>query len=240
MKTILLQNSDNKVDILRAMENLQFCYESTLFPNHGQFYWKRILAGRKISWYFNELRPATLSTLFQKGVSMKRSKVFTLVALVTAVMIWGCSQSTTGPSGPSTADLIGKWIFSSVHVTGSTLMHFGIPTIHDTTITTDTTITMSGNTNYAQFNADMTYFTQMPAMASMGGSVSDSGTWSNSGSNLRLISYAKDTTNLNASISGNTGTFVNSTSQRLDNPTGLLPGSYAQSSITSTVHATKQ
>lgn len=172
---------------------------------------------------------------------MKRSNVLALVALVTGVMIWGCSQSTTGPSGPSTAELIGKWVFSSVHVTGTTLMHFGVPILPDTTIHTDTTITMSGNANYAQFNADMTYSSQMPATASLGGgSVADSGTWSLSGSNLRLLSASGDTTNLSVSISGNNGTFVNSTSQREDNPTGTLPGSYIQSTMTSTVHATKQ
>lgn len=172
---------------------------------------------------------------------MKRSNVLALVAIATGIMIWGCSQSTTGSTGPSTADLIGKWVYSSVHITGTTTIHLGIPTVPDSTFHTDTAISFSGTDNYAQLYADMTYSMKMPGMASIPGApVSDSGKWSLEGSSLRLISTVNDTTNLSVSVSGNNGTFVNTTSQRMDNPTGTLPGSYIQSSMTSTMKATKQ
>lgn len=170
---------------------------------------------------------------------MKRSNVLALVAVVAGVMIWGCSKSSTGPSAPSTAELIGKWVFSSVHITGSNTIHLGMG-IPDSTIHTDTAITFSGSANYAQLNADMTYSMKMPGMASMpGAQVSDSGTWSLAGSSLRMISTAGDTTNLGVSVSGNSGTFVDISSQRIVVP-GMPQGSYIQSSMTATMLAAKQ
>lgn len=171
---------------------------------------------------------------------MKRTSVLALVAMVAGIIIGGCSQSSTGPSAPSTADLIGKWIFSSVIMKGTTTIHLGITGVPDSTYQTDTTITFSGTANYAQLYADMTYATQMPGMASTGAPVSDTGTWSLSGSSLRLISVSNDTTNLSVSVSGKNGTFVNVTSQRLNNPTGILPGSYYQIAMTTTMSALKQ
>jgi|GEM_PF-5522119 hypothetical protein len=170
---------------------------------------------------------------------MKRSNVLALVAMVAVVMIWGCSKSSTGPSGPSATDLIGKWVFSSAHMTGTELMHFGMG-LPDTTIHVDTTVTMTGNANYAQLYSDMTYSMHMPSIASLGAPAADSGEWSLSGSNLRMIDNAKDTTNLSASVNGNNGTFVNVSSQTIDNPTGTLPGSYLQTSLTFTIIGAKQ
>jgi hypothetical protein len=72
------------------------------------------------------------------------------------------------------------------------------------------------------------------------GASAESGIWSLSGSSLRMISSSNDTTNLSVSVNGNNGTFVNSMSERMDNPTGLLPGSYVQITETVTVSAIKQ
>jgi hypothetical protein len=171
---------------------------------------------------------------------MKRSNGLVLVAAVAGIMIWGCSKTSTGPSGPSTTDLIGKWIYSSVHITGTTLIHVGIQGYPDSTVHIDDTIAMSGTANYAQLYADMTYSMEMPALVSLGAPAADTGTWSLSGSSLRLIDTLKDTTNLSVSISGNNGTFVDSTSQRTNNPTGTIPGSYIQSTMITTSTATKQ
>ncbi len=171
---------------------------------------------------------------------MKRSNVFALVAMVAVVMLWGCSKSTTGPSGPSATDLIGKWVFSSAHVTGTTLIHFGIVGVPDSTVHTDTAITFTGTANDAQLYADMTYSLQTPGLASLGAPVADSGTWSLSGSSLRLIDNANDTTNLSVSVNGNNGTFVNSTSTKIDNVPGMPQGAYIQSSLTFTIIGAKQ
>jgi hypothetical protein len=73
-------------------------------------------------------------------------------------------------------------------------------------------------------------------MTSTGGSPSDTGTWSLSGSNLRLISTSGDTTNLSVSVNGNSGTFVNTMSERTD----LGGGAYIQMNMAATVSATKQ
>jgi|SRR5271157_2798933 hypothetical protein len=170
---------------------------------------------------------------------MKRTSVLALVAMAAGLMIWGCSKSSTGPSAPSTAELIGKWVFSSVHITGSNTIHLGMG-LPDSTIHTDTAITFSGSANYAQLYADMTYSMQMPAMASMPGApASDSGAWSLAGSSLRMISTAGDTTNLSVSVSENNGTFVDISSQRITVPT-MPQGSYIQSSMTATMLAAKQ
>ncbi|HUI92834.1 MAG TPA: hypothetical protein VLX68_11360 [Chitinivibrionales bacterium] len=168
---------------------------------------------------------------------MKHYQVLALSAVVAGIMLWGCSNSTgTGPAALTTTEMIGKWVFNSLHETGTTTMHLGIPGIPDSTFHVDSTVTLSGGANYAQLYSDMTYASKMPAITSTGGSSSDTGSWSLSGSNLRLISTAGDTTNLSVSVSGNNGTFVNTTSERMD----LGNGAYVQTNMTATVSATKQ
>jgi hypothetical protein len=164
---------------------------------------------------------------------MNRRNVFALVALAAVVMIWGCSPATS-VKAPTTAELIGKWVFTSIHETMTETIHYGIPGAHDSTMRMDSTLTLSGTANYLQLNADITYSFTMPAM----GASAESGTWSLSGSSLRMISSTTDTTNLSVSVSGNNGTFVNSKSERTDIPT--VPGAYIQMSETVTVLGTKQ
>jgi len=162
---------------------------------------------------------------------------FSLLSFLVASTMFGCGNSSTGPTAPTTADLIGKWVISSRHAAETGLIHFGNG-IPDSTYHSDSVKTFSNGNDYIILNTDQTYTASSDEK--LFNANSDAGTWSLAGNQLRLISHtANDTIDLSTSVSGTNGTFVQTISQVVDLST-LFPGVTVTLTGSITYSGTKQ
>jgi hypothetical protein len=149
----------------------------------------------------------------------------------------GCEKGD-GVTAVSQGDLVGRWNFTSIHAKyHSTITVNGKTNSYDQ----DTTQSLAGKGNFAQFNQDLTCSADIPLLALGLGKRSAAaavvtGTWSVSGNTITLISTDKqDTVALAAAVSGTSGTFTIANESSFDEG---ADGTYKTTS-TSEIKATK-
>jgi hypothetical protein len=140
---------------------------------------------------------------------MMRTFLFYAIVALAAASLVGCGDNSTAGNPPTVDDIVGKWIIAQSYAVIKTTIHYS-DSLPDSTYQRDTAITVSGTDNFAQFDSAMNYTIQTnPLTLGLYGPASGTGTWSLSGSLLRMISTSSgDTTDMNVGISGNNGVFV--------------------------------
>jgi len=97
------------------------------------------------------------------------------------------------PAGPVAADLFGTWMMSTAVMTSTVTVHTS-GTDTDSVDTDDTAIQFTNNNDYYTYYSGMTYYTQFDDnILGNTGMITDTGTWTFSGSNLTIVSSQSQT-----------------------------------------------
>ena len=97
------------------------------------------------------------------------------------------------PAGPVAADLFGTWMMSTAVMTSTVRVHTS-GTDTDSIGIDDTTIQFTNNNDYYTYYSGMTYYTQFDDnIIGNTGMITDTGTWTLSGSSLTIESSQSQT-----------------------------------------------
>jgi hypothetical protein len=164
---------------------------------------------------------------------------------ILCLLFSGCNEGGDGVVAVSKEDLIGRWSFTSMHMTTRTSVTSNGRT---ESFKEDTTVSLAGMNHYAQFNQDLTFSSDIP-LQSLGWSKRSAsafavaGTWSVTGNTITAIpSGDLDTLAMAAVVSGNSGTFtlVNESTGVIEiNSEEMAGGGTYTTTITSAITATK-
>jgi hypothetical protein len=115
--------------------------------------------------------------------------LFTPISFLTVSGILLSARCNLQPAAPVTAaDLFGTWLMSTAVITDTVTIHSS-GTDRDSMHTDDTTIHFTNNNDFYTYYNTMTYYTQFDDnILGNTNMITDTGTWTLSGSNLTIVS----------------------------------------------------